>query len=150
MCLTRLRVLLLRISECDKELKAYVVLDRKYFVCWSILAKAIFSQSTKKHFLLPETGEERVFASHWMDFYISTFTGKCHLSQLNNCGWSIALHHLKTICLSFMKRFWDQSHGGEKKILIGWMDFIKEWWCLMRMRPKPRDQSFGFHQNVRF
>lgn len=52
------------------------------FTYWSILGKTILFQSPKKHDLLPKTSEEWAFASYWMDFYISTFTEKYHLSQI--------------------------------------------------------------------
>lgn len=81
MCLTRLWISLIRISGYNRELKAYVVMDKKIFIYWSLLAKVILSQ-LKEKYCFPKAGEEWAFASHWMDFYISTFTGKRHLSQL--------------------------------------------------------------------
>ena len=41
-----------------REIKAYVVLGRKMFVCWSILAKATLCQIDENIVELPKTGGE--------------------------------------------------------------------------------------------
>lgn len=61
--------------------------------------------------------------------------GKHHSSQLNDCGWSIVLHHLKTKCLLFINKFL-RSHNGETKrlgVFYRWTTNV--WW--------ERDLSLG-------